>query len=146
MILELLSSLSRTTVLLLAGLSIILYIISQRIKASTSLPLPPGPPADSIWGNSFDAALWDVPFMSFTLMLILGYLAVTVDSNYGHKNTARYFRSGKAFRVRKRSDSSSSSCWLSIHRLWRNSNNHHWSASSSNWNHGKAWRRHFWQT
>ncbi|KAJ3812998.1 cytochrome P450 [Lentinula aff. lateritia] len=56
MILELLSSLSRTTVLPLAGLSIILYIISKRIKASTSLPLPPGPPADSIWGNSFDAA------------------------------------------------------------------------------------------
>ncbi|KAJ3934183.1 MAG: cytochrome P450 [Lentinula lateritia] len=56
MILELLSSLSRTTVLPFAGLSIILYIISKRIKASTSLPLPPGPPADSIWGNSFDAA------------------------------------------------------------------------------------------
>ncbi|KAJ3991791.1 cytochrome P450 [Lentinula boryana] len=56
MILEFLSSWSRSTVLALVGLSVILYIISRRIKASTSLPLPPGPPADSIWGNSFDAA------------------------------------------------------------------------------------------
>ncbi|KAJ3769963.1 cytochrome P450 [Lentinula raphanica] len=56
MILEFLSSLSRFTFLTVLGLSVIAYMVSKRIKASTSLPLPPGPLADSIWGNRFDAA------------------------------------------------------------------------------------------
>lgn len=57
MILEFLASLPQTTVLALIGTSAAVYIISKRVKASTSLPLPPGPPADSLWGNSFEAAL-----------------------------------------------------------------------------------------
>ncbi|KAF9069856.1 cytochrome P450 [Rhodocollybia butyracea] len=56
MILEFLSSLPRTAVLSLVGVTIFAYIISKRVKASTDLPLPPGPPADSIWGNTFEAA------------------------------------------------------------------------------------------
>ncbi|KIK68536.1 hypothetical protein GYMLUDRAFT_35978 [Collybiopsis luxurians FD-317 M1] len=58
MILELLSELSRNTIFSLASIFVISYFISKRIKASTDLPLPPGPPADSIWGNSFEAAFF----------------------------------------------------------------------------------------
>ncbi|KAE9405427.1 cytochrome P450 [Gymnopus androsaceus JB14] len=38
----------------LIGTCVLAYIISKRVRASTSLPLPPGPPADSIWGNTFE--------------------------------------------------------------------------------------------
>ncbi|KAE9406322.1 hypothetical protein BT96DRAFT_1056796 [Gymnopus androsaceus JB14] len=41
----------------LIGTCILAYIISKRVRVSTSLPLPPGPPADSIWGNSYEPSL-----------------------------------------------------------------------------------------
>ncbi|KIK53850.1 hypothetical protein GYMLUDRAFT_49144 [Collybiopsis luxurians FD-317 M1] len=56
MILEFLSSLSRTTILSVVAIFILTFLISKRVKANVDLPLPPGPPADSIWGNSFEAA------------------------------------------------------------------------------------------
>ncbi|KAE9393358.1 hypothetical protein BT96DRAFT_999537 [Gymnopus androsaceus JB14] len=43
--------------LALIGTCVLVYIISKRVRASTSLPLPPGPPADSIWGNSYEPSL-----------------------------------------------------------------------------------------
>ncbi|KAF5389652.1 hypothetical protein D9757_004118 [Collybiopsis confluens] len=58
MILEFLSTLSPTSMFILLWLFVTTYIVNKRIKASTDLPLPPGPPADSIWGNSFNAAFF----------------------------------------------------------------------------------------
>ncbi|KAF9058911.1 cytochrome P450 [Rhodocollybia butyracea] len=59
MVLEFLAPIQRSpqTAVLISAFSLATYLIIKRaLGARTKLPLPPGPPSDSIWGNTFDAA------------------------------------------------------------------------------------------